>query len=225
MTTVRSLWLLLVAVPSAAAAAEADDGTCRNGTFGVDNSIVGLGAVTGTGRAAFVADTGGCPNASAGCRLKSYLVGGDRVVTGRTRGKYVCVFYPSRGRGTAGWLETARLKSLPVRSGPPASAWLGQWSDEGNPRVRFTQRQGKLTVQGDAAWPSFNPSPKERPGGPNIGEIAEAVRTSGNRAYAPECRITFTLLGDLLVGADPQMQCGGLNVSFSGVYKRVPPRR
>jgi hypothetical protein len=76
-------------------------------------------------------------------------------------------------------------------------------------------------VKGDAAWPSFNPSRDIAPGGPHFGEIDEALRTSRNRAYAPECEITFTLLGDFLVAADPKMQCGGANVSFSGVYRRL----
>lgn len=225
MTTTRLFWLLLIAAPSAAAAAPADDGACRNGTFGIENGAVGLGMVAGNGRASFVSDADGCPSAAARCRLKSYLVGGNEVVTGRTRGNYVCVFYPHKGGGTAGWVERARIKVLPVQPNPPVSAWLGNWSDEGNPLVRFYRKQGKLMVEGSAAWPSFNPPLKERPGGPNLGNIGEAVRLSGNRASAPECHISFTLLGDLIVGADPDMQCGGMNVSFSGVYKRVPGRR
>jgi hypothetical protein len=77
-----------------------------------------------------------------------------------------------------------------------------------------------LMVEGEAAWPSFVPSNEDRPGGPNIGEIDEAVTINANRASAQQCEISFTLLGDVIVAADPKRQCGGANVSFTGVYRR-----
>lgn len=213
--------LLFVACSaSSAAASSIDDGLCRNGIFAIQNTSVGLGVINPGKRVHFIDDTSGCPRSDSACRLKPYLVAGDRVVTGRTLGAYVCVYYLNES-GTAGWVERSRVKSLSVERDPALSAWLGHWSSYGNPLVRFYQRNGKLIAKGDAAWPSFNPSREEAPGGPHVGEIDEAVQMSGNRAYAPECEITFTLLGDLLVGADPKMQCGGANVSFSGVYRRV----
>ena len=221
MSPARAFMFLLLAYPSAVAAAGPDEGLCRNGMFGEENSSIGLGVVAGAGRNYFVYDMQGCPNATAQCRLKSYVVSGQRVVIGRTQGRYICAYYPSKGGGTAGWLDAARVKPVAVRQNPPFSAWVGQWSDEGNPVVRFYVRHGKLTAHGFAAWPSFDPPLKQYPGGPHTGEIDEPVRLSGNRAYATGCEVTFTLLGNLLVAADPKRECDGVNVSFTGVYQRV----
>lgn len=219
MRTRLTLAVLLFAASSPAAAA-IDDGFCRNGIFGVENPSVGLAVVAGKGRAYFLEDMDGCPNPAPQCRQSSYVIPGDTVVTGRSKGRYVCVYFPNKGGGSAGWMELARLRRIPVRQNPPVRAWVGQWSDLGNPEVRFYVRRGKLMVEGDAYWPSPNPPLSERPGGPNIGNIGEAVRVTGNRAHAAECNISFTLLSDLLVAADPDMQCGGANVSFTGVYRR-----
>jgi hypothetical protein len=203
-----------------AAAAAIDDDFCRNGSFPVEHAPFALAAVGGNGRANFWGDMNGCPAAEARCRENTYVVPGDRLVTGRVRGAFTCAYFPNRGGGSAGWIESRRLRAVAVAPRPPLSAWLGQWSAEGNPMVRFRVRRKQLTVDGDSYWPSPNPSLEERPGGPNIGSIAGPVRRSGNQAREPECNVTFTLLGDLLIGADPDMKCGGANVSFSGVYRR-----
>jgi hypothetical protein len=213
--------MLLGAAPCSVAAAAVDDGACRNGTFPIQNPSFARGVIAGTGRAYFYGDVGGCPAAGPGCRAKSYVVSGDRLVTGRTRGAFMCAYYPGKGGGTAGWVSADRIRLLPTEPNPPRSAWVGRWSDNANPIVRFSQAGSSLIVEGEAAWPSFNPPEEQFPGGPHVGEIDEAVRPSGNRAHAPGCEITFTLLGDLLVAADPKMQCGGMNVSFTGVYQRM----
>jgi hypothetical protein len=62
------------------------------------------------------------------------------------------------------------------------------------------------------------------PGGPNIGDLGGSARPHGAvLAYSdgdPDgCRATMTLIGSLLVVADND-QCGGMNVSFTGVYQR-----
>lgn len=220
MALKRFLFAVLFGCCSTAAMAQADDGSCRNGMFGEENGSFGLGTVAASGQTHFVYDMQGCPNATNKCRLPSYVVKGDKVVTGRTIGDYLCVYFPNKGGGTAGWVMSSRISPLPIPKSPPASAWVGSWSDDGNPEVRFYIKRGRLMAHGYAAWPSFNPPLKEFPGGPNVGEIDEAVRTSGNHALAAECNITFTLLGEYMVGADPDRQCGGMNVAFTAVYKR-----
>jgi hypothetical protein len=215
------LLAFLLFAASSPAMAEVDDGFCRNGIFGVENPTLGLALVAGKGRAYFLEDMNGCPNAAPRCRQQSYVIPGDTLVTGRSKDRYVCVFYPNKGGGSAGWMESSRLRQIPVRRNPPLREWVSKWSDLGNPEVRFYVRRGKLMVEGDSYWPSPNPPLSERPGGPNVGNISEPVRVTGNRAHAPDCNISFTLLGDLLVAADPDMQCGGVNVSFTGVYRRA----
>ena len=216
----RLTFAVLLFALSAPAAAAIDDDFCRNGIFGVQNPSVGLAVISGRGRAYFLEDMDGCPNAETRCRQNSYVIPGDTVVTGRSKGRYACVFFPNKGGGSAGWIESTRLRRIPIRQNPAIREWVGQWSDLGNPEVRFYVSLGRLMVEGDSYWPSPNPPLSERPGGPNVGNIGEAVRVTGNRAHAPDCNISFTLLGNLLVAADPDMECGGANVSFTGVYRR-----
>lgn len=197
-----------------------DDGMCRNGLFAEQNSSFGLARVTGAGRAHFLQDMDSCPNDSAACRQKAYLVTGDRVVTGRSKGAYVCAFFTNAGGGSAGWMAKSRLAALPVNPRPAPAAWLGRWAD-GDNWVRFGRLGTKgLRVDGMAWWPSANPSPEQRPGGPNMGEVSGPLRLMSNRAFEPGCAITFHLLGDVLVVSDPERRCDGMNVTFSGVYLR-----
>jgi len=219
MNLARSASFLLFLASSAAAAAD-DEDWCRNGLFPIQSPSPGLAVIAGRGRAYFLGDMDGCPSPEARCRQRTYVVPGDRVVTGQARAGYVCVYYPSRGGGTAGWMDAARLTAREVDQNPPLSAWVGQWSENGNPRIRFVRRAAGLLVDGESYWPSPNPSPRDYPGGPNEGAVSEAVQVRGNSAHASECNITFRLLGDLLIAADPDMSCGGMNVSFSGVYRR-----
>lgn len=222
----RALALLAaMALPIAAHAADADDGLCRNGLFAESNPALGLAVIKGKARASFYGDMDGCPQAGERCRLRSYLLGGDRVVTGRSTGGWTCVFYPGGGGGTAGWMESARLAAVPVNPQPAITAWLGDWQSDGARFVSLTRKGAGLAIKGIAFWPTRNPDPRERPGGPNIGEIDGAARPKGNSLFEEGCSVRFVLLGDWLVASDPTRDCDGMNVTFSGVYKRAPAKR
>jgi hypothetical protein len=201
------------------ALAREDDGSCRNGMFAEENENFGLARVIGRGSARFYEDMGICPAQSAACLQKSYVVPGDRVVTGRSKGAFVCAYFPNKGGGSAGWMLRARLAPIPANPSPPLSVWLGRWENFDD-WVVFRRKGHQLAVEGQAYWPSASPSLKERPGGPNMGEIVGPVQVSGNRAFEPQCKVSFHLLGDILVIADPTRECDGMNVAFTGVYLR-----
>jgi hypothetical protein len=91
---------LLMAVP--AAAYDAYDPANCNGVGWDDKRPLVVSAVTAKSRINFVkspyddnftADT--CPAATDACRKKSYLVTGDLVLTGATRGEFTCISYHS----------------------------------------------------------------------------------------------------------------------------------
>lgn len=208
--------VLAVALP-AAAQAEVDDGTCRNGLFAEQNKVFGLARVAGKGRLQFLEDSDGCPAATAACQQKAFVIPGDRLVTGRSKGQFVCAFFPNKVGGSAGWVPRSRLVALPVNPAPPASAWLGMWKNYDN-WIKITRKAGGLQAEGQAYWPSASPSPRDRPGGPNVGVMEGSLQVSGNRAEEPGCEVTLRLLGDVLVAADPGRTCDGMNVTFSGIY-------
>lgn len=211
--------VLALALPVAAQAAE-DDGTCRNGLFAEQNQVFGLARVAGKGRLHFLEDRDGCPAATAACQQKAFVIAGDRLVTGRSKGEFVCAFFPNKVGGSVGWVPRARLVAIPVNPAPPASAWLGMWKNYDN-WINISRNGKTLKANGQAYWPSASPSPKDRPGGPNIGVMEDSrLQVTGNRADEAGCEVTLHLLGDVLVAADPSRICDGMNVTFSGIYLR-----
>jgi hypothetical protein len=214
--------LLTFAATSASAEETGMEGFCENGLFPSEPPF-GHARVAGKGRLYFQEDAEGCPQTgAASCAKRAYVIPGDIVLTSKTQGKFTCAFYPSRGGGTAGWVESTRLAPLPVDPAPKAAAWLGKWSSEGNPEVTIRRRGTTIAIAGESYWPSPNPPIEERPGGPNMGFVDGTLRLTGNRAeYADDdsCRIEFTLVGKFLIAGDNR-RCGGMNVSFSSVYQR-----
>ena len=210
---------------AAASGAHADDGdnTCRNGDFPSSQAPFGLAQVTGAARLYFLEDSDGCPNAEARCRQRAYVVTGNTLITGRSQGDYVCAFFPNRVGGSAGWVPGARLAATPVpAAGLPA--WVGMWKN-GDNSIRLRAKGAALEASGEAFWPSANPPLADRPGGPNLGDMSGVARPKGNQVVFADasdpsaCSVSLTLLGDVLLASDNNA-CGGMNVSFTGVYRR-----
>jgi predicted RecA/RadA family phage recombinase len=219
--TNRLIIAALLAAAASAARAQTPDTTCRNGLFATSERAIGRAQVTGSGRLYLLNDNDGCPAATAKCRGPTSVRSGAVVLTGHALGAYVCVF--DAVSGDAGYAPGPRLKSLPVDPAPTLKAWIGTWR-MGDDVIRLTVKGDQLSADGTAYWPSAHPSPRQNPGGPNEGELSGASRPSGARVIFADpdpqaCRATLTLVQDLLVVADNQA-CGGMNVSFSGVYRR-----
>jgi hypothetical protein len=214
--------IFLLAVLSATVArAQAPDMSCGN-DFSSEKSI-GLAKVVGADHLIFLKDTDGCPSEAAACRQRAYVVGGDRLLTSRTVGPYVCALFPNRLGGNSGWVPTARLTPLPVNAAPATAAWAGHWAD-GDDTIGLTVKAAALVADGNAYYPSAHPSTSQFPGGPNVGELEGTAAPTGNRVVFTDndpngCTATLTLVGGMLVVAD-NGGCGGQNVSFSGVYTR-----
>jgi hypothetical protein len=205
------------------AQADGDDDFCRNGSFPeTEIHSLGLAKVAAAGSTHFIEDSDpGCPSESQRCRDRAYLVQGNVVLTGRARGSFVCAFFPNRVGGSAGWLRSADLTRLPAVAAPPPTAWAGRWRD-GDNDIRLTARGPELAASGSAYWPSANPSPKQFPGGPNLGDMSGVARPQGASVVfgkAEDCRVELALIGDYLVASD-NSGCGGMNVRFNGVYRR-----
>jgi len=217
----RSLTSALISILVTATAAQAAeyDATCRNGLFPADPPFA-LAEVRGEERAYFRGDMNGCPWTRGACSSPSYVVSGDTVIISRIRKGYACAFYPGKGGGTAGWVPTRQLSLLFVDTHPNIESWTGAWSSLGNPAINIRQEFGRLRVSGEAFWPG-RPESTDWPS-IHVGEIAGSISVAGQRGdYRDDndCKIRFTLLNDYLIAGDNR-QCGGANVSFSGVYRR-----
>ena len=226
----KTLWvrlpLLLLALlcPGARSPAQVEGNPanwCRNGAFTRDSEEFKLARVNGArgARAYFSGEEEGCPGASAKCRQKAYLVPGDEVLTSRTFGDWVCAWYqPARGPETVGWLPADRLSVAEPDARPPLAAWLGAWGFYSNSlRLSRGRQAGALQIAGDATWVGVNP------GNVHVGEVSGEAVPAGHvlnvGAGDDDCRLTLRLVGPYLVASDNK-QCGGVNVTFDGVYRR-----
>ena len=202
----------------------ADDAVpCANGSFPAQQVAFGLARVIGAPRTYLRSDAPPCPNDSAACRGRGYVVPGDVVLTGTTDGAYVCALFPSRNGGSAGYVRHDEIALQPVPAGVPLAAWQGAWRD-GDNSIALRADAGRLTATGEAYWPSAHPSPASRPGGPNLGDMSgSATPTNNTVEFAgnepAECRVSLTLLPPFLLAVD-NGNCGGMNVSFTGVYRK-----
>ena len=218
---------MLLALGCAAAGARAQEAGgdpanwCRNGAFTRDSKEFGLARVKGEkgARVYFYREEEGCPGPAAKCRQKAYLVPGDEVVTSRTFGDWVCAWYqPARGTETVGWLAADRLDAVATVEDAPLASWLGTWSFYDNSlRLSRGRRVDVLSVSGDATWQGVNP------GNVHVGELSGQGTPAGNVLKLGEdpedCQATLRLVGTYLLVSDNK-QCGGLNVTFDGVYRK-----
>ena len=225
-----SLILLTLCCPGPRVAAQDAGGNpanwCRNGAFTSDAEEFRPARVTGArgSRAYFYGDDEGCPGPAAKCRQKAYVVPGDEVLVSRTFGDWYCAwFQPARGSETVGWLQADRLGVSEPAANPPLAMWLGAWGFYDNSlSLGRGRRAGVLRVEGNATWVGANP------GNVHVGEVAGEAAPAGNVLKVgdaeDDCRLTLRLVGPYLVASDNK-QCGGMNVTFDGVYRRRKPGR
>ena len=159
--------IMLLSLVSASAYA-ADIPECRNGSFPAQDVPFGSAQIIRGPRTYLRSDLAPCPDDTTACRYHAYLVPGDLVLTGITSGGYVCVLFPGASGGSAGYVRRDEIMPRPLRSALPLAAWKGTWHDGDNVIVLNVQDRG-LTVSGEAYWPSAHPSPRLRPGGPDLG--------------------------------------------------------
>jgi hypothetical protein len=205
--------------------ARADDTVpCRNGTFPAQNGVFALAKVVGAPRTYLRSDLSPCPDDSIACRGRAYVVPGDTVLTGAVNGPYVCAFFPTRNGGSAGYVRQEEIAAQPVASTVPLDAWTGEWWN-GDNSIALSDNGTGLAASGHAYWPSANPSSRDWPGGPHIGDMSGAAAPRGNTVVfgsqddPTDCRVTLTLLPPFLLAVD-NTNCGGANVTFNGVYRQ-----
>lgn len=224
LSLLKSIALLLL-IPFAALAQD-DSGNpenwCRNGFFANEKEFR-IAKIVGAKNAKvyfYGDDSDDCPNASlAKCKLKSYLIAGDEVVVSKTYGNFVCSwFQPAKGSETVGWIPLDNLEITKPDFNPPIAKWLGTWNLHSNSITIKNEGVGNLKVEGEAFWKGL---------GDNIhtGEIGGSTKPVGNQITLNDdiCKVTLTLIGDYLIAND-NLQCGGANVSFDGVYRKKRQR-
>ncbi len=217
----RSLIIICVVVACVAAAFGQVEGNpenyCRNGIFAAEEGPFSIAVVTPKGRAYFFSDERDCPNGK-NCRLRSYLVPRDEVIVSRKFRGFACVWYqPKKGYETVGWIEESRLRFK--TDDVSADSWVGNWTYYDNSiEIKAGARSGEFVVKGTAIWKGLGDNV-------HVGELdGGAGLSDGELRYGyddtpDDCRVRFRKAGNYLVVSD-NMNCGGANVTFTGIYKR-----
>lgn len=225
MKVVFGLFLLLGAALSIFAQLEGNpENLCRNGFFPRESESYSIARVTvkRAARSYFFGDEGECPKAK-NCRLKSYLVRGDEVIVSRKFGNYACAWYqPKRGPETVGWIAVSDLEFQNILDAGGPAYWTGTWIFyDSTIKIASGKPEGTYNVTGTAFWKGLGDNI-------HIGEIDGTARydaTKNALLYGfdmtgeYDCRVTLRRSGRFMIVAD-NLNCGGANVSFSGVYLR-----
>lgn len=197
---------------------------CREGFFTRESTHFGIGFVKPK-RTYFYDDLkDNCPT-SAACRTKSYVVAGDTVITNKSLGEYSCGWFTSaKGGVKVGWLRTADLVFPEMVHDGSERVWTGEWTyATSTVSLSPNMLKGFLNVTGDSYWKGF---------GDNIhtGELdGKAPFENGVLEYSDgdseyDCRATMRLKVEKYLIVADNGHCGGANVWFSGIYRKVPPK-
>ena len=215
-----SVAVLGLAFASLASAACAEDtgnppDWCRNGAFALSQDNIRLARV-GKKPALILEDSGqkkGCPQAGAKCALGGDAAKpGTEVLINAALPGFSCAYVPSRD-GDGGWISNADIavEQPQPSASPPISAWLGKWK-YGDTEIDVARKGSQLALSGSATSADGNE-----------GDIDSKVTPRANELHITDnapCEVWMTLVGSYLVVKDNQ-QCGGMNVSFTGVYTRA----
>jgi len=145
---------------------------------------------------------------------------GDLVVGAGRNGTFICVTTVTPDLTEAhGWIAAAKL--VQARAG--GERWAGAWRTASGQSVVIRPRGvAGLSIAGAAVWGGADPA-RAAEGGVNTGTIAARATPHGRRlafATGTGCAGRMWRLGPYLVAAD-NGRCGGMNVTFTGVYRRI----
>ena len=209
------------AMASAASAASAEDtgnppDWCRNGAFALSQDNIRLARV-GKRATLVLLDSGqkkGCPQAGVKCSLggDAAKAGSEILFNGELPG-FVCAYLPAQD-GDGGWVAKSDIVVTQPQptTRPPTSAWVGQWKYGTDTGIDIVLKGGKLDISGN-----------DTSADGNEGDFVTKASPKDNRIHVTDnapCEVWMTLVGNYLVARDNQ-QCGGMNVSFTGVYTRA----
>jgi len=217
----------------ATAAAADNSGDCLGIGFDVTHAVTIAKIIADRPQVHFVknaSDDAACPAEREACMASSYLVPGDLVLIGKTRGAYSCVSYQSAAdriqHWTVGWLPSASLTPVqPARASEPGD-WTGRWIHAGGAIAISNARRGSLRIRGEHVYPAAQNVHSgviraEAKPAHGLLQFADDGRKAFDAANseAGNCLVRMQRIAELLVVED-NGHCGGAMVTFTGFYRR-----
>ena len=175
-----------------------------------------------------------------GANPGNYVVAGDEVMIGSQSTEFLCALYVSdKGEATEGWLKTEDL-TVKLATAMPIEKWLGKWTagEWHNIEIKKGKTPGWIDFTGESAW--ANSAEAAENGGLNEGSIgAVAPIIDGMVGYTADrldfdkylpydekaaerfdCAARLKLLSRRYLMVEDNRNCGGHNVSSTGMYVR-----
>lgn len=212
--------------PAAQAQPEIPAYACRNGLFAQHlGHRFQLGTIKAPARAYFFNDEQGCP-AGKGCQTSAYLRPGDQVILNQVLGDWACVWYPGKAHETVGWVPQKQIALSPLPQNIQSHDWVGHWSfaQVSDLNLKPAADSQALRFDGLAFWYGAVIN------GDRVVHVAELkdvpVQPRENHLSFSDgdeswnCKLEMTLLPPYLI-VDDNLHCGGMNVTFRGVYTRT----
>jgi hypothetical protein len=163
-----------------------------------------------------------CPNDTpCGSRQKGYLVRGDVVFAGPANRGFRCAYYGrSNGNIVAGFIPVENLSALVEDDGLSMDFVIGTWKYEGDSIEIKAAAAARVSGDGQAYYQTAETV--------NEGSFsAKAPMTAGQKKLVfkegndeSSCVVELDRRGPYLVASDNN-NCGGLNVSFNGIYTKA----
>ena len=151
-----------------------------------------------------------CPP-NGGCR-SSPLKANEPIVVYNVDGAWTCAALP----GGPGWVRSTDTRAITADPSPRLDMWAGNRSGgAGRITIRRAKTFGALRMSGRGRWEGGN-------GLVHTGTFTGHAAPQGNRMRFSDgfCEIDLLLAGRYILAED-NGGCGGLNVSFSGIWTRV----
>jgi hypothetical protein len=153
-------------------------------------------------------------------RQKAYLVGGDVVFAGPPNRGFRCAYYgSSKGKIIAGFIPIENLKPLAENNGLSIDFVIGTWNYESDSIEIKAAAAGKVSGEGQATYQTAETV--------NEGSFSAQAQLSASEKELifkegndeTSCVVKIHRRGPYLVVSDNN-NCGGMNVSFDGIYTK-----
>jgi hypothetical protein len=156
-----------------------------------------------------------------GSRQKAYLVSGDVVFAGPPNRGFRCAYYgASNGKIIAGFIPVDNLETFVEDSAMSIDFAIGTWKYENDSIAIKAAAAGQVTGDGQAYYQTaetVNEGAFSANAPLAVGQ-KELVFKEGNDESS--CVVKLHRRGPYMVASD-NGNCGGLNVSFNGVYTKA----
>jgi hypothetical protein len=198
--------------------------SCEPTLFPQDLAAVRLSVVK-VARLPVFLDPEACARSAGVCPSKAYLVQGDQVLAAQAIDLRRCVAFVGSRRVTIGWVDAGALTPNAESQKQTRNPWDGVWTRRtGSATAKISHGANGFRVEMNAFANMAAPSDI------HTGSAGGALKVAGEAGHLdsqndPDCHIDFRRLGDLLLvndgaGDGANSACGGMGVTFNGIYVR-----